>query len=73
MNTTADFRRISAEAKSFRPRRYYLIFGVVSAVFNAVMGVTTTVAAYFNIDGSFAQPRLAALILGVYWSGFTLG
>jgi hypothetical protein len=46
--------------------------GVVCAVFFAVMGVSSTVVAYFNSDGSFARPRLAALVFGVFWSGLTL-
>jgi phage shock protein PspC (stress-responsive transcriptional regulator) len=40
-------------------------------VFFAVMGVASTLAAYFNVDGSFARPKLAALIFGVFWLAFT--
>jgi len=36
-----------------------------------VIGVTSTIVAYFNIDGSFARPYLAAMIFGVFWSPFT--
>ena len=67
-----DVPRIPKEPKCFRPRRYYLVVGAVSAVFFGVMGVTSTIAAYFNIDGSFPQPRLSALIFGGFWLAFTL-
>jgi hypothetical protein len=35
------------------------------------MGVASTLVAYFNVDGSFARPKLAALIFGVFWLAFT--
>jgi hypothetical protein len=72
MTTTADTGHGPTAVMCFRPRRYYLIVGVVSAVFFVMIGVTSTVVAYFNIDGSFARPRLAAMIFAVFWSGFTL-
>ena len=72
MTTTSDIRRLPTEAKCLRVRRYYLVVGVVGAVSIAVMGVTSTVVAYLNIDGSFARPQLAAVVFGVFWSGFTL-
>jgi hypothetical protein len=72
MTTTADIRKLPTEAKCFRLRRYYLVVGIVCAVFFAVFGVTSTVVAYLNIDGSFPRPHLAALVFGVFWSGFTL-
>ena len=56
----------------FRPRRYYLIVGIVCAVFFAGIGVASTIAAYTNVDGSFARPTLCAFIFGGFWSGWTL-
>ncbi|HMP03757.1 MAG TPA: hypothetical protein PKC45_14765 [Gemmatales bacterium] len=72
MSTTADIDQLSTGARCFRLRRYYLVVGVVCTVFFAVMGIASTVAALWNIDGSFARPKLAALIFGIFWSGFTL-
>jgi hypothetical protein len=72
MSTTADIDQLPTDAKCFRLRRYYLVVGVVCAVFFAAMGIASTVAALWNIDGSFARPKLAALIFGFFWSGFTL-
>jgi hypothetical protein len=72
MTTTADIEQLPTDARCFRVRRYYLVVGVVCAVFFAAMGIVSTVAALWNIDGSFARPKLAALIFGIFWSGFTL-
>src|SRR5438132_3763373 len=72
MTTDADIGQVSTNARCFRLRRYYLVIGVVCAALFAIMGVTSTLAAYWNIDGSFARPKLAALIFGTFWSGFTL-
>src|SRR5260370_35504830 len=71
MTTTADILEVPTEARCFRLRPYYLVVGIVCAGFFAVVGVTSTVVAYFNVDGSFARPYLAALVFGVFWSGFT--
>jgi hypothetical protein len=68
----ADTRQLPAEARCFRLRRFYLVVGVVSAVFCSVTGAISTVVAYWNIDGSFPRPKLNALILGIFWSGFAL-
>jgi hypothetical protein len=38
----------------------------------AAIGIVTTVAAIWNIDGSFAYPEVTALIFGTFWSGCTL-
>lgn len=55
----------------YRMRPYYRNVGLVCTVFFAVVGAVSTLAAYFNIDGSFARPKLAALIFGLFWSAFT--
>jgi hypothetical protein len=72
MTTTADKRQPPAEARCFGPHRFVLVVGVLCGVFCSVMGVASTLAAYWNIDGSFPRPKLAALIFGIGWSGFTL-
>jgi len=72
MTTTTDKKQLPAEARRFGPRRFYLVVGVLCGVFFSVMGVDSTLAAYWNIDGSFPRPKLAALIFGIGWSGFTL-
>jgi hypothetical protein len=53
-------------------RLFYLVVGAISAVFCAVVGVTSTVVAYWNIDGSFARPKVSALIFGIFWSVFVV-
>ena len=56
----------------YRPRRYYLIVGIVGVVFFSAAAIISTYVAYWNIDGSFARPVLAAVIFGSFWSLFTL-
>lgn len=63
---------IDENKSSFRIRRYYLVLGLVCGGFSAAMGISSTIAAFWNIDGSFPHPKLTALILGTFWSGFTL-
>ena len=72
MSTIADIGHLPTEARCFRLRRYYLLVGIVGAVFFPAMGIGSTVAALWNIDCSFARPKLAALIFGTFWSAFTL-
>lgn len=72
MSTIANTAELPAETRCLRLRRYYLIVGVVCAIGFATMGIASTVAALWNIDGSFPRPPLAALFFGTFWSGFTL-
>ena len=72
MITTGDLDRLPTEARCFRLRRYYLFLGIVCAVFFAVIGIGSAVAALWNFDGSIARPKLAALIVGTFWFGCTL-
>lgn len=72
MTATAEIRQLPAGARCFRLRRYYLVVGLLGAAFFSVMGVASTIAAYWNIDGSFPRPRLSALIFGLCGSGFLL-
>lgn len=56
----------------YRMRPYLRNVGVLCTIFFAIVGICTTAVAYFNIDGSFAQPELAAYFFGLFWSTFTL-
>ena len=58
--------------RCYRLRRFYLIVGIACTAFFSVVGVVSTLAAWLNIDGSFPNPRQAALIFAVFWSGFVL-
>jgi hypothetical protein len=57
--------------RCYRMRPYFRNVGLICTVFFAVVGLVSTLVAYFNIDGSFARPKLAALIFGLFWSAFT--
>lgn len=59
-------------ARRYRPRRYYLYLGIVCTLFFLVMGIGSTCVAYWNVDGSFARPKLSALVFAVFWSVWTL-
>ncbi|MGC1276367.1 MAG: hypothetical protein WBC44_21910 [Planctomycetaceae bacterium] len=54
----------------YRPRLYYLHVGLGTLIFFVAMGAGSVVAAYGNFDGSFAHPKTAALVFGLFWSGF---
>lgn len=56
----------------YRLRPYFRNVGLICTAFFAVVGLTSTLVAYFNVDGSFDQPKRAALILGLLWSAFTM-
>ncbi len=63
---------LSTGQDGYRPRRYYLVVGIAGAIFFSTMAIASVVAAYWNIDGSFARPLLAANIFGVFWSAMLL-
>lgn len=56
----------------YRLSRPHLILGIVSTTLFLAMDVGSVYAAYWNIDGSFLRPKLAALIFGIFWSCMTL-
>lgn len=68
----AALRTSEDGTRCYRLRRYYLIVGLIGTVSFFSWGVVSTCAAYWNIDGSFALPTVAALIFGTFWSCFTL-
>jgi hypothetical protein len=72
MTTADDVSYLPTDARSYHLRRLYLVIGVACAVFFCTVGVVSTATAYWNVDGSFARPKLAALIFALFWSGLTL-
>ncbi|MHB1038596.1 MAG: hypothetical protein ACYC35_29935 [Pirellulales bacterium] len=72
VSKTSGDSPLSDGARRYRPRRYYLYVGLIGTIFFVFMGVGSTCVAYWNVDGSFARPKLAALIFAVFWSMFTL-
>jgi hypothetical protein len=50
----------------------YLILGIVCLTFFLAIGIGSVYVAYWNIDGSFGRPKLAALGFGVFWSFWVL-
>jgi hypothetical protein len=67
-----DVADLSTGQDVYRPRRDDLVVGIVCAIFFSTMAIVSVVAAYWNIDGSFARPLLAAIIFGIFWSIFLL-
>jgi hypothetical protein len=61
-----------ASTRCYRVRPYFRNVGVVCTVFFIVVGVVSTYSAYVNIDGSFPNPKTAALVFGIVWSVFSL-
>jgi len=55
-----------------RARRFYQVLFISGVGFFAGMGITSVVAAYRNVDGSFPHPEQAALAFGLGWSAFIL-
>ncbi len=56
----------------YRMRPYFRNVGILCTIFFAIVGIGTTAVAYFNVDGSFAHPELAAYFFALFWSTFTL-
>jgi len=56
----------------YRPGPQYLIVGVVCLTFFLAIGIGSVCVAYWNVDGSFGRPKLAALVFGVFWSFWVL-
>lgn len=56
----------------YRPRVYYLVFGVVCMVFYSGAACASTFAAWTNIDGSFRFPIPSAIFFGSFWSAWSL-
>lgn len=69
---TAAAATVADPPRVFRLRWYYLVIGIVGAVFFAAMGLFSVCSAYWNIDGSFPHPVRFAIGLGIVWSAFVL-
>jgi hypothetical protein len=72
MEPTIDIRRPPPEAFCYRIHRRYFLLGCACAVCFISFGIASTAVAYFNIDGSFRRPKLAALIFCIFWGACTL-
>jgi hypothetical protein len=73
MDATAPSESVLPERDTcYRLRRKYLLVGVVAVTGCVVMGTTSTAAAWWNLDGSFPRPKLAAAIFAAFWSCFSL-
>lgn len=72
MNPSASEPVPRTGSRRYRPRRYYLFVGIGTLVAFVVMGIGSVAAAWWNVDGSFTRPKTAALIFGVFWTGFVL-
>ena len=57
---------------TYRLRPYFRNVGIVCTAFFFCAWVASVLAAYFNVDGSFARPVLAIVIFSTVWGGFTL-
>lgn len=58
------------------PARYrlawpYFVLGIAGTLFTAGFGLFAVYSAYWNLDGSFPNPMLHALVHGIFWSGMT--
>ena len=56
----------------YRMSSWYRNVGVVCTILFTLIGLGSTLAAYFNVDDSFPQPELAAVGFAVFWSAFVL-
>ena len=51
----------------YRLRRSVRNIGVAAIAFGILMGVWSTLVAWFNVDGSFPNPILATVFFAVFW------
>jgi len=58
--------------RCYRMRPFFRNVGLFCTIFSAAFGLVSILAAYFNVDGSFARPELAALCSFLFSSVFTL-
>ncbi|HEY2414469.1 MAG TPA: hypothetical protein VGI40_19645 [Pirellulaceae bacterium] len=62
----------NTEVKTYRIPRQFLFLGVFCTSEFAAFGVASTIAAYWNLDGSFKHPTRDAITFAVVWSSFSL-
>ena len=56
----------------YRLRPFCRNLGIACTILFVAMGLVSTLAAYFNVDGSFGRPYLAALVFGLFWSAWVV-
>ena len=56
----------------FRVGRHFLYLGIVFTVFCLLAGNGSAAVAFWNVDCSFARPKEAALLFGVFWACFAV-
>ena len=62
----------TATALEYRVGRKFRNVGILCTLFAVGFGAFSTITAYFNVDGSFPRPKLAALLFALGWSAFAL-
>lgn len=73
MNTVENSFAIVPSLPHTKCYRFARTFLLQASCFTALfifIDVSSVAAAYWNIDGSFGRPKLAALIFGLFWSGW---
>jgi hypothetical protein len=61
-----------ALAIEYRMGRKFRNIGILCTLFAVTCGSFSTFVAYFNVDGSFPRPKLAALLFALGWSTMAL-
>ncbi len=56
----------------YRIRQFVLLLSIVCTIALLTFDVGSVYVSYWNIDGSFDNPKLTALFCGVFWSCFVL-
>ncbi|MEX0716926.1 MAG: hypothetical protein WD066_10075 [Planctomycetaceae bacterium] len=73
MNADQDSTTHPDEPREFRCKREIFWWGIFSASVAFAFAIVSTLAALWNIDGSFTRPLLAAAVMGGFWSFIGLG
>lgn len=58
--------------RCFRLGRSILYIGVACVTFFPLLGIASSAAALWNVDGSFRRPQEAALFFGAFWASCTV-
>jgi hypothetical protein len=56
----------------YRPARSLFYTGLICTIGFILFGLGSSLAAFWNVDGSFAEPRLAGTFFAAFWACFTL-
>lgn len=63
---------VTSSTTCFRLKPYFRNVGVSCTALFSAIGLASVNMAYFNIDGSFPDPLLAATSFGIFWACFVL-